>query len=557
MTTKRIDLGLTLKAAAGRTFTGIATTPSPDRYGEIVLPKGAEFKLPIVLLAFHNTRSPVGSVTKATVTDAGIEVVCEFVPAGVDAEADRCYGLAKAGALTGLSVGFAPIETEMDAEGRVVHTKWDWVELSLVSVPANQDAGVLNVKEKDVPKPKQKEAEDLKEKDLDVEVEDEGQDEDEEVIESPKPKGKLKAIEAPAVHTKGERTYSLMRALGMATGDATEDVGYEREVSQELARKSHRKVQGLMIPFSAFRTKAHDAITSSPDTGKSTTGEDRRSDMFMMVDQFFRPSIATALGVTFTTCAEDRFVVPVSKKVLTAGFTARDAAVATSSDVEFTAFTLQPKTVGTSFEIERSLLRYGKHPMAEQILADQARSAVELAMDTAIVSGSGTGNNPLGFLGTGGATVAASITGAMSASNAYDHSRKIRNELEAYLQQPDPLAKWLLHPMHTAILKKTPAFSGAQTPLVANGSDQFADRTYLESYALPTPAGGPPTTTKGLYGRFDQMIAVLFGGGIEFAVNPFADSVWNKDAALVRVIGDFNTMTRDAKRVLKFDTETL
>jgi hypothetical protein len=57
------------------TITGLATTPSPDRMGDIVKPEGAKFALPIPLLWQHNSDQPIGSITKAKVTKAGIEVV--------------------------------------------------------------------------------------------------------------------------------------------------------------------------------------------------------------------------------------------------------------------------------------------------------------------------------------------------------------------------------------------------------------------------------------------------------------------------------------------------
>src|SRR3546814_6300765 len=56
-------------------ITGIASTPTPDRVGDIVMPDGAAFKLPMPLLWQHDSRSPIGHVTEAKVTRKGIEVV--------------------------------------------------------------------------------------------------------------------------------------------------------------------------------------------------------------------------------------------------------------------------------------------------------------------------------------------------------------------------------------------------------------------------------------------------------------------------------------------------
>src|SRR5688500_10530382 len=61
-----------------RLFRGIATTPTADRVGDIVEPKGAEFKLPVPLCWMHDTRDPVGWVRSAKVGATGIEIEGEI-----------------------------------------------------------------------------------------------------------------------------------------------------------------------------------------------------------------------------------------------------------------------------------------------------------------------------------------------------------------------------------------------------------------------------------------------------------------------------------------------
>jgi hypothetical protein len=67
---------LTLKAVDEdrRIITGVATTPTPDRTDDIVEPDGAEFKLPLPLVWQHDSRQPIGHVTRAKVTSDGIEI---------------------------------------------------------------------------------------------------------------------------------------------------------------------------------------------------------------------------------------------------------------------------------------------------------------------------------------------------------------------------------------------------------------------------------------------------------------------------------------------------
>lgn len=137
-----------------REITGIATTPSTDRMGDIVEPKGAEYKLPIPLLWQHDSRQPIGHVISAKVTDAGIEIKAKLVkitePGKLKDRLDECWQSMKSGLVGGLSIGFKSLE-----EARIGETycyrylKWMWLELSAVTIPANGDCSITAIKSLD------------------------------------------------------------------------------------------------------------------------------------------------------------------------------------------------------------------------------------------------------------------------------------------------------------------------------------------------------------------------------------------------------------------------
>lgn len=129
------------------TITGIASTPSPDRVDDVVVPTGATYKLPMPLLWQHNHSEPIGQVTEANVTEKGIEIVAK-VALGVTDEIDRYWKLMKAGLVRGLSIGFRALESEqIEGSWGVRFKKWEWYELSAVTIPANSEASIATVKE--------------------------------------------------------------------------------------------------------------------------------------------------------------------------------------------------------------------------------------------------------------------------------------------------------------------------------------------------------------------------------------------------------------------------
>jgi HK97 family phage prohead protease len=137
-----------------RTFIGLATTPTPDRSGDIVEPKGAEFHLPVPLLWQHDSRSPIGWVRKAKVTDAGIEVECEIAaapePGVLKDRLDEAWQSLKLKLVGGLSIGFKPLESNRIGESYSYRfVKWLWLELSAVTIPANGDCSIQAIKSAD------------------------------------------------------------------------------------------------------------------------------------------------------------------------------------------------------------------------------------------------------------------------------------------------------------------------------------------------------------------------------------------------------------------------
>ena len=133
-----------------RIIEGIASTPVADRMGDVVDPMGAEFKLPIPLLFQHDSGQPIGHVIKATVTKAGIRITAQIAK-GVLPRIEEAWALIKSGLVRGLSIGFRPTEDPEPIKGTygVTFKKWEWLELSAVTIAANADASITQIKSAD------------------------------------------------------------------------------------------------------------------------------------------------------------------------------------------------------------------------------------------------------------------------------------------------------------------------------------------------------------------------------------------------------------------------
>lgn len=135
-----------------REIDGIASTPAPDRMDDIVEPMGAEYELPLPFLWQHESReAAVGEVFFAKPSKNGIPVKIRMPQIAEEGElknrVEMAWQAIKYKLVRGLSIGFKPIEySEITGSWGVRFTKWAWLELSAVTIPANQEATITAIK---------------------------------------------------------------------------------------------------------------------------------------------------------------------------------------------------------------------------------------------------------------------------------------------------------------------------------------------------------------------------------------------------------------------------
>src|SRR4030095_9631633 len=98
---------------ATRTISGIASTPEPDRRGDILDPLGATFANPPPLLSHHDKDLPVG-MAMLPADAAGIPFEATFAtvdaPGPLRDRVDEAWQSVVAKLLRGVSIGFRPLK---------------------------------------------------------------------------------------------------------------------------------------------------------------------------------------------------------------------------------------------------------------------------------------------------------------------------------------------------------------------------------------------------------------------------------------------------------------
>jgi len=139
-----------------RIISGLASTPTPDRRGDILEPLGATFVNPLPLLLHHNAQHPVGRVMLTASADgiafeATLPEIAE--PGALRDRVNEAWQSIKAGLITGVSIGFRPLADGVKflKSGGMHLLKTEICELSLVTVPANAETTIRTIKSFDAP----------------------------------------------------------------------------------------------------------------------------------------------------------------------------------------------------------------------------------------------------------------------------------------------------------------------------------------------------------------------------------------------------------------------
>lgn len=135
-----------------RIIEGIASTPAPDRMGDIVDPMGAKFALPMPLLWQHNHDEPIGWVEFAKPSAKGIPFKArlanpdDFESATVKERLREAWDSIKNKLVAAVSIGFRPLEYNFMESGGIHFKTWEWMELSAVTIPAQAEATINTIK---------------------------------------------------------------------------------------------------------------------------------------------------------------------------------------------------------------------------------------------------------------------------------------------------------------------------------------------------------------------------------------------------------------------------
>lgn len=312
--------------------------------------------------------------------------------------------------------------------------------------------------------------------------------------------------------TKERQNYSILRAVNAVLDNDWRDAGFELEASREIAKRVGRvnTKQGFFVPLE-IQMRDHpnmvgkrDLTVASASGGGYLVGTENTSFIEMLRNR----SVAFRMGARRLSGLVGNVTIPKQTGAATGYWLASESTQITESAQAFGQLALSPKTAGAYTEISRQL-QLQSSPDAESLVMSDLATVVALAVDTGVLNGSGGSGQPTGIIGTAG------IGGVTGTSIAYAGILEFQTDVAAG-NALSATSGYVMPPAIAGLLKARARFSNTDTPLwKGNILDGMVD-DFRAMSSNQMPAANI------LFGDFNQVVVGEWGV-LELAVNPTAN----------------------------------
>lgn len=334
------------------------------------------------------------------------------------------------------------------------------------------------------------------------------------------------------------RSFSLTKAI-TAQIQGGVDAGFEREISQEVARRSGRKFQGIAVPDQYLETRADPAgpITAGTEAA-SLIPNVHRADLY--VDKLRANLLTGRLGATVLDNLVGDVDIPKAGNGSSAAWVAEDGTIGDSLP-DFDDVTLRPKTVGAIVSYTRRTL-INANPSIENILRADLAQTIAHAIDAAAILADGTGNTPKGIAHQTGVASVGMSSGPTWAT-VLEHIANV----QAASAEGSAMG-WAADPYAVKKMRATVKETSGTTGYIMDAANSLAGYPLLVSAALPgdgknpsgTPAGIPSTL---VFGDWSNLL-VAYWSGLDILVNPYETTAFGKGRILIRALRDVDVAVR-------------
>jgi HK97 family phage major capsid protein len=326
--------------------------------------------------------------------------------------------------------------------------------------------------------------------------------------------------------------YSILRAIRCILDKRPLD-GLEREMSDEIARRSGKSPQGFFVPTRVLATRA--ILTPTTGTGAKLTAVS--SDY---IDLLRAQTVIASLGATFMGGLQGTFGIPKQTAGSSAYWIDAVGGTVTLGSPTIGQVVLSPKTIGAMTDLSRGFISQTSID-AEQFARNDIIKNLAVGIDTAAVNGSGTSNQPLGVrnntncqeysLSSLANVTAAATMNATASGSAMTYAAVVQLETNVAANNVAiDSGAYLFTPASKGKLKTTPKVSGY--PEYIYEMDEVNGYRAVASNILPNTNGTNNSCSTAIFGNWKDLMVGEWGT-LDLTVDPYSLS----NAGSIRLVG--------------------
>jgi HK97 family phage major capsid protein len=341
-----------------------------------------------------------------------------------------------------------------------------------------------------------------------------------------------------------QREYSLLKAISeTAQGKLS---GLEREVSEEIARRTGKEARGFYMPTNiAFRTNQ---IVGTANLGGNMKPTDHLGNEFIEALKA-RLVVGQAGARVLQGLKGDVQIPKMSAEVSNVSFVSEDSAPS-EGNATFSQVTMSPKTLACQLDISRKLMLQSD-PSIEAVLRDDVINSFARKIDEVALEGGGSGE-PSGIIASATGNVVAIGTngGAITYASCVDMVEAVEVD-NAILN--DASTKFVGNPKVTANLRTVAKqTNGVEGNFILGADNRILGYDYLSSTLVPSDLtkGTGTNLSAMIFGDFSQLM-LGFYSGIDVLVDPYTGG--NAGTTRLNFLQDFDVALRydDSFAVIK------
>jgi len=356
------------------------------------------------------------------------------------------------------------------------------------------------------------------------------------------------------VKPKEQRAYSLGALVRAQVSGNWKDAGLEREMHDEIVRRTGKESQGFYVPDFAWRSGVMTTAATGAISGESITADFvptvQRGDLF--IEALRARQVLGGLGANYMGGLTNRIRIPKLAGAQ-AAFVEEAGDVSDQSQAD-SSVNLQPRTFGAFVEISR-LLAMESIPSVEQVVRNDLLNSMADRLEYYAINGSGSGGQPTGLLNTSGVgNLDISADGSVADLTWADLVTLVKMVEEANgVINPNALG-WLSHPAVKAKMASTAKVASTDSIMLLN-EPWNAIYGYGAAFTsnVPTnldPGDGGNDASAIVFGDYSQMMIGLFNQP-SILVNPYAGD--KSGTVRITVLQDVDVAVRNGESFAKTD----